>query len=147
MYKIVIDTNVLLSALFSNRGKSYKLIELLGVKANEGVRFNVISVPLALEFEEVLLRPKNREKYDYFTHEEIRLIISDIVSVSHRTKLHFLWRPFLRDSFDDKVLETAVNGQAQAIITYNTKDFAGVKKYFDIEVLTPAELFDKGVLS
>jgi len=147
MYKIVIDTNVLLSALFSNRGKSYKLIELLGVKANEGVRFNVISVPLALEFEEVLLRPKNREKYDYFTHEEIRLIISDIVSVSYRTKLHFLWRPFLRDSFDDKVLETAINGQAKAIITYNTKDFSGVKKYFDIDILTPAELFDKGVLS
>jgi len=146
MYKIVIDTNVLLSALFSNKGKSYKLIELLGVKAQEGVRFNVVSVPLALEFEEVLLRPKNREKYDYFSHDEIRLIISDIVSVSHRTKLHFLWRPFLKDSFDDKVLETAVNGQAQAIITYNTKDFAGVKKYFDIEILTPAELFDKGVL-
>ena len=147
MYKVVIDTNVLLSALFSNRGKSYKLIELLGVKAQEGIRFNVISVPLALEFEEVLLRPKNREKYDYFSHEEIRLIISDIVSVSHRTKLHFLWRPFLKDSFDDKVLETAVNGQAQAIITYNTKDFVGVKKYFDIDILTPAELFDKGVLS
>jgi len=146
MYKIVIDTNVLLSALFSNRGKSYKLIELLGLKAQEGVKFNVVSVPLALEFEEVLLRPKNREKYDYFSHEEIRLIISDIVSVSHRTKLHFLWRPFLKDSFDDKVLETAVNGQAQAIITYNTKDFAGVKKYFGIEILTPAELFDKGVL-
>ena len=146
MYKIVIDTNVLLSALFSNRGKSYRLIELLGVKAQEGVRFNVVSVPLVLEFEEVLLRPKNREKYDYFSHEEIRLILSDIVSVSHRTKLHFLWRPFLKDSFDDKVLETAVNGQAQAIITYNTKDFAGVKKYFDIEILTPAQLFDKGVL-
>jgi putative PIN family toxin of toxin-antitoxin system len=147
MYKIVIDTNVLLSALFSNQGKSYRLIELLSLKAKESIRFNVISVPLALEFEEVLLRPKNREKYDYFSHEEIRLIISDIVSVSHRTKLHFLWRPFLKDSFDDKVLETAVNGQAQAIITYNTKDFAGVKKYFDIEILTPAELFDKGVLS
>lgn len=147
MYRIVIDTNVLLSALFSNKGKSYWLIELLGQKAIEGIKFNVVSVPLALEFEEVLLRPKNRERYDYFSHVEIRLIISDIVSVSHRTKLHFLWRPFLKDSFDDKVLETAVNGQAQAIITYNTKDFAGVKKHFDIEILTPAELFDKGVLS
>ena len=146
MYKIVIDTNVLLSALFSNKGKSYKLIELLTAKALEDTKYNVISVPLALEFEEVLLRPKNRQKYDYFTHEEVRLIISDIVSISYQTKLHFLWRPFLKDSFDDKVLETAVNGQARAIITYNTKDFAGVKKYFDIDILTPAELFDKGVL-
>jgi len=144
MYKIVIDTNVLLSGLFSNKGKSFKLLEFI---AKEQKKYNVISVPLALEFEEVLLRPKNRKKYDYFTEDEIRLIISDIVNVSHKTKLHFLWRPFLKDSFDDKVLETAVNGQAKAIITYNTKDFAGVKKYFDIEILTPAELFDKGVLS
>ena len=146
MYKIVIDTNVLLSALFSNKGKSYTLIELLTAKALEDTKYNVMSVPLALEFEEVLLRPKNRQKYDYFTQEEVRLIISDIVSISHQTKLHFLWRPFLKDSFDDKVLETAVNGEARAIITYNTKDFAGVKKYFDIDILTPAELFDKGVL-
>ncbi len=65
----MIDTNVLLSALFSNKGQSYRLIELLGIKAQKGVRFNIISVPLALEFEEVLLRPKNREKYDYFTQE------------------------------------------------------------------------------
>jgi len=147
MYKIVIDTNVLLSALFSNKGKSYKLMELLTAKALKGTIHNVISVPLALEFEEVLLRPKNRQKYDYFTHEELRLIISDVVSISHKTRLHFLWRPFLKDSFDDKVLETAVNGLAQAIITYNTKDFVGVKKHFDIDILTPAELFEKGVLS
>ena len=147
MYKIVIDTNVLLSALFSKKGKSYKLIELLAKAAIEDRKYNVVSVPLALEFEEVLLRSKNREKYDYFTEEELRLIIADIVNISHRTKLHFLWRPFLKDSFDDKVLETAVNGQASAIITFNTKDFAGVKKYFDIEILTPAELFEKGVLS
>ena len=146
MYRIVIDTNVLLSALFSNKGKSFKLIELLGRRAVNEDKYNVISVPLALEFEEVLLRPKNRVKYDYFTQEEILLIISDIVTISHKTKLHFLWRPFLKDSFDDKVLETAVNGQAKAIITYNTKDFAGVKKYFDIDILTPAELFEKGVL-
>ncbi len=146
MYKIVIDTNVILSALFSNKGKSYKLMELLASKALADIKYNVVSVPLVLEFEEVLLRPKNRTKYDNFTHEEIRLIISDIVHISHKTKLHFLWRPFLKDSFDDKVLETAVNGQAQAIITYNTKDFAGVQKYFGIDILTPAQLFDKGVL-
>ena len=146
MYRIVIDTNVVLSALFSSKGRSYKLIELLAAQALKGIHYNVISVPLALEYEEVLLRPKNRQKYDHFTEQEIRLVISDIVAISYRTKLHFLWRPFLKDSFDDKVLETAVNGQAKAIVTYNTKDFEGVKKYFDIDILTPAELFDKGVL-
>ena len=146
MYKIVIDTNVLLSAIFSNRGGSFKLIELLATKAEDGHLHNVISVPLVLEYEEVLLRSKNMKKYSHFNYEDIKLIVSDIVAVSHRTKLHFLWRPFLKDSFDDKVLETAVNGRADAIITFNTKDFEGVKKHFDIEILTPTELYKKGVL-
>ncbi len=146
MNRFVIDTNVMLSALFSNRGKSYRLIEYLADAFEEGRKYNVVSVPLILEFEEVLLRPENRVKYSYFSEEEIRLILSDIVHISHRTKLHFLWRPFLRDSFDDKVLETAVNGRAQAIVTYNTRDFAGVKTHFGIDILTPAELFKQGVL-
>ena len=109
---------MLLSALFSNNGKSFKLLEYL---ASSHQKYNLIFVPLALEFEEVLLRPKNKKKYEYFTKEKIRLIISDIIHISYKIKLHFLWRPFLKDSFDDKVLETAVTGQAQAIITYNTK--------------------------
>jgi len=147
MYKIVIDTNVLLSAFFSNRGKSYKLLELIAKEALRGVKYNIISVPLALEFEEVMLRPKNREKYSYLTEKDIRLVISDIIHISNKVELHYLWRPFLKDSFDDKVLETAVNGQASAIITFNIKDFEGVKKYFGIDILTPVELFEKGVIS
>lgn len=146
MYKIVIDTNVLLSALFSNRGGSFKLIELLAKKAEDGLLHSVVSVPLVLEYEEVLLREKNMKKYPHFSYEDIKLIISDIVAISHRTKLHFLWRPFLKDSFDDKVLETAVNSKADAIITFNTKDFDGVKKYFGIDILTPTQLYEKGVL-
>jgi len=146
MYKIVIDTNVLLCALFSNRGGSFKLIKLLATKAESDIFHNVVSVPLVLEFEEVLLREKNMKKYPHFNAEDIKLVISDIVAISKRTKLHFLWRPFLKDGYDDKVLETAVNGKADAIITFNTKDFVGVKKYFDIEILTPTELYKKGVL-
>lgn len=146
MYKIVIDTNVLLSALFSNRGGSFKLLESLVLKAEDGYFHSVVSVPLVLEFEEVLLRPKNMQKYPHFNNNDIKLIIADLIAISHRTKLHFLWRPFLKDSFDDKVLETAVNGKADAIITFNIKDFEGVKKHFNIEILTPSELYEKGVL-
>ncbi len=140
MNKIVIDTNVILSAMFSNRGASFRLLELLIASAEEERLHNVVSVPLAMEFEEVLLRSKNRKRYAHFSMQELRLIISDIVAISHQTKLHFLWRPFLKDSFDDKVLETAVNGGAEAIVTFNTKDFVGVKKMFNIDILTPSEL-------
>lgn len=109
-----------------------------------GHRYSVVSVPLILEYEEVLFRPKNRKQYDYFTDDELRKIISDIVAISHQTQLHFLWRPFLKDSFDDKVLETAVNGRASTIVTFKTKDFEGVKEAFGIEIVKPAQIL--GVL-
>ncbi len=144
MERIVIDTNVFMAALFSKKGYAYTLVDLLASKAMNGEKYNVISVPLALELEEVLFREKNRAKYDYFSDDDLRSIVSDIIAISHHTKLHFLWRPFLKDSFDDKVLETAVNGQAHAIVTYNPKDFGGVQKHFGIEVLTPADLLQKG---
>ena len=51
-YKIVIDTNVIISALFSNKGASYKLLKLTGSD-----KFKlVLSVPLVLEYEEVAVR-------------------------------------------------------------------------------------------
>ena len=143
MNRIVIDTNVFLSAMFSNRGASFKLLELLIASAEEDQLFNVVSVPLVMEFEEVLFRTKNRKRYEYFNDEELRQIISDVIAISHRTELHFLWRPFLKDAYDDKVLETAVNGGAKAIITFNTKDFEGVKKMFNIDIFTPSELLEK----
>jgi putative PIN family toxin of toxin-antitoxin system len=146
MSKIVVDTNVLLSALFSNQGGSFRLIQTLFDYAEKGCIVNVVSVPLVLEYEEVLLRPKNHAQYPYLSENDLKLFIADIVSISHPVKLHFLWRPFLKDSGDDKVLETAVNGGASAIVTFNTKDFEGVEKYFGIRILTPKELFEQGDL-
>lgn len=146
MTKIVVDSNVLLSALFSNQGASYRLISTLLENAEKGKKVNVVSVPLVLEYEEVLLRPKNHAQYLYLSENDLKLFIADIVFISHRVKLHFLWRPFLKDSGDDKVLETAVNGGASTIVTFNTKDFEGVEKYFGIRILTPKELFEQGVL-
>jgi len=146
MNKIVVDTNVVLSALFSNQGASYRLISTLFDYADKGIWMNVVSVPLVLEYEEVLLRPKNHLLYPYLGDTDLKRFIADMVSISHRTKLHFLWRPFLKDSGDDKVLETAVNGGALTIVTFNTKDFEGVEKHFGIQILTPKELFEQGVV-
>ncbi|MBD3810094.1 MAG: putative toxin-antitoxin system toxin component, PIN family [Sulfuricurvum sp.] len=146
MTKIVVDTNVLLSALFSNQGGSFRLVQTVLDYAEKGYIMNIVSVPLVLEYEEVLLRPKNKVQYPYLSENDLKLFIADIVSISHPVKLHFLWRPFLKDSGDDKVLETAVNGGASIIVTFNTKDFEGVEKHFGIRILTPKELFEQGVL-
>ena len=53
--------------------------------------------------------------------------------------LHYVWRPQLRDPGDEMVLEAAVNGRVDAIVTHNTRDFASVAPSFGLQVLTPAQ--------
>ena len=61
-----------------------------------------------------------------------------MAAVAEPVRLDFLWRPVLSDADDDMVLETAVNGQADAIVTFNRRHFVSVTKQFGIEVLPPA---------
>jgi putative PIN family toxin of toxin-antitoxin system len=132
MRKIIIDTNVLVSALRSKRGASYKLISLL----NYNVYEHAVSVPLVLEYEDVLLRDVLGMN---LTESDIKQFIDIVVTLAHKVKVYFLWRPYLKDPKDDHVLELAVAAEAEVIITYNKKDFEGVKKDFGIEILTPCE--------
>ncbi|MBX2809299.1 MAG: PIN domain-containing protein [Cellvibrionaceae bacterium] len=63
---------------------------------------------------------------------------SGIASLITPVKTHFLWRPMLRNPNDEMVLEVAVNGQADAIVTFNLKDYGNIaKSKFNIDVITP----------
>ena len=138
--KIVIDTNVLFTALNSNQGASYKLVSMIPSK-----KFSIaISVPLIIEYEAVLRRGKLPPS---ITEKDITDFIDFICQVGEEQDIFFLWRPFLPDPFDDLVLEVAVAGDCDAIITYNKKHFIKVKK-FGLRVLTPKELLtEMGVIS
>ena len=140
MNKIVVDTNIFLSALFSNQGASYKLLSFLLSEAKKGKRWNFVSVSSILELQEVVFRPKNRAKYQYFTDDELNLLIDSFILISNKIKLNYLWRPFLKDTKDDKILETAFNANAQYIVTFNIKDFENVEKYFGIKIIKPNQL-------
>ena len=102
---IVIDTNVILSALQSNKGKSFELIS----KITEDVFNFAISVPLILEYEAVLKRKLDRTIY---TDSDIEGFINYLCTVGIKTKLFYLWRPYLKDPFDDHVLDTGANSWA-----------------------------------
>ncbi len=128
---IVIDTNVILSALKSRNGKSFELISLIGTGSFEFA----ISVPLILEYEAVLKKHLNRI---IFTDDDIEAFLDYICSVGNKTRIFFLWRPFLRDPFDDHVLELAINSNAKTIITFNKKDFIQAES-LGISILTPKE--------
>jgi predicted nucleic acid-binding protein len=58
-------------------------------------------------------------------------------------EVHFQWRPQSRDPNDEMVLEAAINGRADALVTYNVADFAGPAERFRISVLRPRELLKK----
>ncbi len=138
--KIVIDTNIVLSALFSNQGASNKLLVWLFKNKK---KYNVVSNTLVTEFEDVLTREKNLKQYNHLKKEDVLAFIDDICLISYHQSIHFLWRPFLTDSNDDMVLEVAVNANVGAIITFNPKDFKGVKESFGIDIFTPKEYLTK----
>ena len=132
IYKIVIDTNVFISALRSKQGASYKLVS--NIDSDKFIAN--ISVPLVIEYESVA----KREELEV-TNQAIDDILDFICAHSMERKIHFLWRPFLKDVKDDMVLELAVGSGSDYIITYNKKDFKGIDT-FNIEVLTAKEFLD-----
>lgn len=127
----VIDTNVLISAQRSKRGASSKLMSLLGTG-----RFEIhVSVPLVLEYEEVLLRQRRELG---LTKEDVGDLIDAICALAVRRDIHFLWRPHLRDPKDHLILEVAIAGGCKYIVTYNKRDFQGVGR-FEVEVVDARE--------
>lgn len=138
--KIVIDTNVLFTALRSSRGASYKLVSLL-----PSGRFSItISVPLIIEYEDVLRRGKLPSS---ISEKDISDFLDFLCYVGYRQDIFYLWRPFLPDSSDDLVLEVAVAGGCDAIITYNKRHFKNVEK-FGLRILDPKEFLSEiGVIS
>ena len=65
-------------------------------------------------------------------------MIDYLCMVGQRQRIHFLWRPILRDPKDDLVLELTVAADCQGIVTYNSRDFAGVEQ-FGLWVMKPGE--------
>lgn len=130
--QIVIDTNVLISALRSQQGASFQLVSLIGASS----LFEIdISVPLVLEYEDVAKR--NLKKIG-LTQNDVDDIIDYLCSVGNRRQIYFLWRPSLKDPKDDMILELAVEAQCDYIISFNKRDFVGIEQ-FDLQVLTPQE--------
>ena len=129
--KIVIDTNVLFTALNSRRGASYILVSLFPTK-----RFSIaISVPLIIEYEDVLSRGKLPPS---ISQKDIGDFIDFICNIGEQQNIFFLWRPFLPDPSDDLVLEAAVAGDCDAIVTYNKRHFKNIEK-FGLRILDPKE--------
>ena len=129
--RIVLDTNVLVAGLRSSLGASNRLLSLVGT----GRFSHVVSVALLFEFEAGVMQPESGIPLP-------RPVINDVLdylcAAAQRQQIYFLWRPTLPDQSDDLVLEVAVHGQCDRIVTFNTRDFVGSER-FGVQVQTPSE--------
>jgi len=131
---VVLDTNILVSALRSRAGASYRLFAQLG----SGRFQHVYSNPLVHEYEDVLLRPG---MLSHLNAALVGEILDFVCQTGEFRPLYFLVRPFLSDPKDEHLLELAVNAQCSFIVTYNLRDFRGSDQY-GVEAIKPQNFLD-----
>lgn len=136
MIRVVLDTNILVSAARSNQGASFAVLQSLRQRRFVGL----VSVPLMLEYEAVLKRPEHLLP-GRRTPEMTDAFLDALCRYVEPVHLHYLWRPQTRDAGDEIVLETALNGRADALVTLNTGDFAAPARHFGLPLLTPGAFY------
>lgn len=100
-----------------------------------------MSVPLMLEYEEVLLRQENRTQSG-LTVAEVNDLLDAFCGVTEHVDLSPIWRPVLRDPDDEMVLATGFLGRADMLLTFNVRDFAQAQGH-GIEIVTPGNAWAK----
>lgn len=120
--RVVLDTNILVAAIRSRRGASFRLVSSIG----QGHFEIALSVPLVLEYEDALLRHVDASE---LTRDDVGDLLDYLCKVGWRQEVFFLWRPRLRDRGDDMVLEVAVAAGCEGIVTFNRGDFRGAEQF------------------
>jgi putative PIN family toxin of toxin-antitoxin system len=134
--RVVLDTDVLVAALRSDRGASRQLLISVLDRQFEAL----ISVPLMVEYEAVLTRQEHLEASGLCA-AEVNEILDAYAKIAIPVHLRFLWRPRLKDPADEMVLETAVNGTADRLVTFNERHLAIAAREFGVRVLPPRDFW------
>jgi putative PIN family toxin of toxin-antitoxin system len=133
MLRIVIDTDVMVAAVESATGASRQLV----TDVLDGRATLLLSTSLMLEYEDVLARPQTLTR-SHLTIQDIRDVLDELAALCKPVAFDYRWKPAARDAGDDLVLETAINGFADVIATFNTRDMIVAAGGFGIAVERPA---------
>lgn len=136
--RIVLDTSIVVAGLRTRLGAGNAVLREVAQRR----LVPLASPPLFLEYEDVLKRPEHRLVHG-LSLEAIDEFLAEFAALIEPVEVHFQWRPQTPDPNDEMVLETAINGSADALVTYNVTDFASAAKRFKISVLRPADLLKK----
>ncbi|HNY40538.1 MAG TPA: putative toxin-antitoxin system toxin component, PIN family [Bryobacteraceae bacterium] len=132
--RVVLDTDVLVAALRSDQGASRQLL----LAALDRRFVMLVSVPLMIEYEAVLTRQEHMTAAG-ITADDVNTILDALAAVIEPVRLTFLWRPRLKDVADEMVLETAVNGAADLLVTFNLKHLGEAALEFGVRAMRPGE--------
>lgn len=132
MWRVILDTSVIVAASRSRNGASFHLLSML-----PSADFEIaITVALYIEWQSVLTRAEHLPPG--VTPESALAFLRYLASIAHLQDVYFLWRPFLRDPDDDMVLECAVASGSQFIVTHNVKDFRRTSE-LNVKAIRPGE--------
>jgi putative PIN family toxin of toxin-antitoxin system len=136
--RVVLDTSVIVAALRTRQGSANRVLRLVA----DGRLVLLATPPLFLEYEDVLGRPEHRLVHG-LAPEAIEDFLAELAALVEPVDIHFQWRPQVRDPSDEMVLEAAINGRADALVTYNIKHFAAPGDRFGIPILRPVDVLGK----
>ena len=132
--RIVLDADAVIAAMRSPTGASAAILRAVRQRQAK----LSLSVALAMEYEAVCKRPEHRLEAG-LSSGQVEIFLDAIIAMAEPVRTHFLWRPQLRDPNDEMVLEAAVNGRADALVTFNVRDYGNSATQFGVEVLLPRE--------
>ncbi len=136
--RIVLDTNVFVATLLSPRGKNREAIRV----CLKGDAEPLFGTALFHEHEDLLGRQDLMRKSP-LTAAERRGLFEAQISVSEWVKIYYLWRPNLPDEGDNHLIELAVAGGADAIVTNNVGDLKSGELLFpDLSIWTPTQFLE-----
>jgi len=130
--KVVIDTSVWISALITKNSDARKVLRLVFEKK----LLPQMSEALFYEYEDVMRRKKIQDTTP-LTKQEQSTLLNAFISTCRWNEIYYMWRPNLNDEDDNFVVELAVASGAEAIITYNIKDFNNAELSFSHTITTP----------
>ena len=132
------DTSIIVAALRTRRGAANAVLRLVAQRRLVALA----TAPLFLEYEDVLKRPEQQLVHG-LTAEAVDRFLGELAALLEPVEIHFQWRPQARDPSDEMVLEAAINGSADALVTYNVADFRSAGERFGIPIVRPADVLRK----
>jgi len=124
----------MVAAMRSPAGASAAIVQA----ARHGNATLLLSAPLAIEYEAICRKSEHRLAAG-LSQRQVDTFLDAVIAMAEPVETHFLWRPQLRDPNDEMVLEAAINGRANALVTFDLRDFGSVPEHFGVEVLLPRE--------